>query len=341
MKKPLRQIINKAKRMSGDSRSTDKIMEMFLSAKEVTNELLKPVQNSFYSPTGYVTWAKHIKAIATEAALIDIKNTTENEEGYKLRHRYFGASSNEYMYSLMSLYSIATRGPARYISKSLMDVIWKTDPPVSIEVPELPLPCFHLFLPESSRVILPSGSSISVITVIDNRTFTGYMNSFIKNEADRFKEDDPHTFPGLRILAISSKHELVHATRLWRPIKGVFDISSSHFDKDYVDIGFHLLGIAANVSLAMLAEPELVTTGELPPGARSGAGFSPGAGPAPSPPVWIGRNYKRPSSSSQVGDGEGTSLKPHWRRGHWHQVCCGKGRKERKVQWFKPVYVNA
>ena len=39
------------------------------------------------------------------------------------------------------------------------------------------------------------------------------------------------------------------------------------------------------------------------------------------------------------GDKGGAKKRPHWRRGHWHKVCHGKGRKERKYQWFQPVYV--
>lgn len=31
----------------------------------------------------------------------------------------------------------------------------------------------------------------------------------------------------------------------------------------------------------------------------------------------------------------------HWRRGHWHTVRFGRGRSQRKLEWFEPVYVNA
>ena len=38
---------------------------------------------------------------------------------------------------------------------------------------------------------------------------------------------------------------------------------------------------------------------------------------------------------------EGVSPRPHMRRGHQHTVVHGVGRRERRVQWFPSVFVNA
>jgi hypothetical protein len=38
---------------------------------------------------------------------------------------------------------------------------------------------------------------------------------------------------------------------------------------------------------------------------------------------------------------EGTAKRPHMRRGHLHTVVYGVGRRERRVQWFPAVFVNA
>ena len=38
---------------------------------------------------------------------------------------------------------------------------------------------------------------------------------------------------------------------------------------------------------------------------------------------------------------EGTTKRPHMRRGHLHTVLHGVARRERRVQWFPAVFVNA
>jgi hypothetical protein len=46
------------------------------------------------------------------------------------------------------------------------------------------------------------------------------------------------------------------------------------------------------------------------------------------------------SSGSFESHDEHGVLKPHWRRGHWHIVCYGEGKKLRKLMFYKPVFVN-
>ncbi len=45
------------------------------------------------------------------------------------------------------------------------------------------------------------------------------------------------------------------------------------------------------------------------------------------------------NSNGSSHDEYGT-LKPHWRRGHWHIVCYGEGKRLRKSVFYKPVFVN-
>lgn len=320
---------------------TSKTLQKFLKKlvkAEVNSDLLKPLKDRFYSPPGYYSWNKHLTALSACTLLSELQKRKKLKAASPPEIAVEGLDADSAMSTMIALFAIASRGPARYISSNLMEVIWKTDPPKSIQVPELPLPSFHLFLPKN-KLALPNGSFINTLTIVDNRLFSAYLNQYTDKRFDL--DEDPCTFPGLRVLAVSTKTDICHAASLWQPIPGVFERKLDGFDKDYLDLGGQILGIAMNTVLAMIAEPELISIGELPPGVRPATGFGSGPTDGPSAPVWIGRNYRRPATPSTPGDGSGAPLKPHWRRGHWHQVCCGPERRERRVRWFKPVYVNA
>lgn len=90
---------------------------------------------------------------------------------------------------------------------------------------------------------------------------------------------------------------------------------------------------------ACVYEPELVTS--EPGTATRGAGFGKAAQQAAAP-VWIGYRFKPATSGgSGTGTGSSTSKRPHWRRGHWRHVVHGSGRTGRRLQWIRPVFVNA
>jgi hypothetical protein len=63
-----------------------------------------------------------------------------------------------------------------------------------------------------------------------------------------------------------------------------------------------------------------------------------------SPIRWLGKTFVRQQikylyAANKSKDNSRT-VASHWRRGHWHTVCCGPKRKQRKQQWFKPVFIN-
>jgi len=49
-----------------------------------------------------------------------------------------------------------------------------------------------------------------------------------------------------------------------------------------------------------------------------------------------------PSDDEPSADstGEGRSRRAHWRRGHWRNQPFGKGRRQRRLQWIRPMLVN-
>ena len=60
---------------------------------------------------------------------------------------------------------------------------------------------------------------------------------------------------------------------------------------------------------------------------------------------WLGKEFVckqiRYVNVANKSKDNSRTVASHWRRGHWHTVCCGSKRKQRKQQWFKPVFVNS
>ena len=65
----------------------------------------------------------------------------------------------------------------------------------------------------------------------------------------------------------------------------------------------------------------------------------------PLPIRWLGKTFVRKQTKyvnvANQSEDNNRTVASHWRRGHWHAVCCGPKRKQRKQQWFKPVFVKA
>lgn len=61
--------------------------------------------------------------------------------------------------------------------------------------------------------------------------------------------------------------------------------------------------------------------------------------------TWVGKNFNqrviRNNSNSEelIVKQTGQPIRSHWRRGHWHTVCRGPKRRERKLRWYLPVFV--
>ena len=64
----------------------------------------------------------------------------------------------------------------------------------------------------------------------------------------------------------------------------------------------------------------------------------------PLPIRWLGKTFVRKQTKhvnvTNNSESSNRTVASHWRRGHWHTVCCGPKRKQRKQQWFKPVFVK-
>ena len=121
-------------------------------------------------------------------------------------------------------------------------------------------------------------------------------------------------------------------------------IAGKHaFSANCTDVTTQMMQICKNVIMIYNYKQSLVTTQNFTP---SGKGFKREAGQRKSLPItWLGEDFRFQTVPStfqgSTGKKDGSSPTAHWRRGHWHTFLYGKGKKERKIQWVEPVYVNA
>lgn len=99
-----------------------------------------------------------------------------------------------------------------------------------------------------------------------------------------------------------------------------------------------------NVILTFTYESKYVTDENVKPSTK-GKGFNSSNATKPFQVRWLGKNYKQVRQRARnITDKDLTEnkrfMRPHWRRGHWHTVCCGPKHKQRKQQWYKPVFIH-
>ena len=106
--------------------------------------------------------------------------------------------------------------------------------------------------------------------------------------------------------------------------------------------------IVVNLLLLMNQQPEIITEEYIPSKIITlEKKYKVKTGIKTSPISWVGKNFTtrivklKPKEDKDlfVSSEQKRSIKPHWRRGHWHTVLKGKNRKERKMRWYQPVFV--
>ena len=58
---------------------------------------------------------------------------------------------------------------------------------------------------------------------------------------------------------------------------------------------------------------------------------------------WLGEHFTTRVIESKTSSSEPQCRSPkksHWRRGHWHTILQGPGRKQRTMKWFKPTFIK-
>lgn len=291
------------------------------------------ILDSYKSPSGFLEWNEYVKFCLICGCANSFTSSMQNGDPK-------GAiSATNYRFAVTS------SAPARYLSRQIVESFVQT------ATPELPkeiisvFPDVHLMLPRNT-VFDAEGDEVIAILVRSGKLYAEeiteererIMKTFFPNE----KVAPPELLgaEGLQIVTLTSggmdvfEEFLTPGAKSWHDSNVKYVDDSKYKDEWTIKI----TRIAINSLLVHLYEPELITTDKTT--VTKGLGFSSGK-KQPFPVTWIGKTFKRESQKREQPATESKSqVRSHWRRGHWHTVLFGKGRQERRVQWFRPVFVN-
>ena len=226
--------------------------------------------------------------------------------------------------------AISGHAPSRFLGKALAEAFLQTAVPALSEPPPLVLPVFRLFLPEG--VLLDEiGSPVDCLVIADSRSVDSLS---VKGGGHQLMV--AATNAAGQTLAMHSPWATIGDG--WMPLEGTVSVGPL-----FADASLRMLALAVNVILVLAHRPDLVSEGPIvrPPG----RGFKASASQQrPLAPIWIGLDYKAKAAAPSSGErrlSPGGRKTAHWRRGHWHTVCTGEGRKQRQQRWFEPTWVDA
>ena len=100
-----------------------------------------------------------------------------------------------------------------------------------------------------------------------------------------------------------------------------------------------------NLLCLMTQEPEIISV-QSPPSkyaSTSNKGFSSEKINNVPNVHWLGEYFTTRVVDSKTKEGEPQGCSPkksHWRRGHWHTILQGPGRKQKTMKWFKPTFIR-
>lgn len=121
-----------------------------------------------------------------------------------------------------------------------------------------------------------------------------------------------------------------------------FGIEKGAYKSDYA-IYREANKLIVNLILLMNQQPELITKEILSQQTiQSATGFNKKQN-EPRSITWVGKDFTQrvvQVSENETEKGVGKPKRSHWRRGHWHTVLQGPKRKQRRMKWFQPVFIQ-
>jgi len=219
--------------------------------------------------------------------------------------------SNERFNYVISACCIAVNlsAPGLFLSPELHLSLIDTELPEISEAPELPFPAFCVLFTAGNRTYSDNNTLLALIV---NETMKPTPNSSDGTVVSLFLDRDTGEFR--------------------------YDCHNFHWAEPEEDNG--MTKLVKHLILLYNNKRELFTEEKAVP--ARGTGFGKASKQSdPEPTRFIGKFFEnKVRYVERSSEDKGRAKKrPHWRRGHWHKVCHGKGRKERKYKWFKPVYI--
>jgi hypothetical protein len=283
------------------------------------------------SPPGFESWQtiqNTLEPIATEVA--------KNPELYKKISEspappkdFNFENAADFILSVNAYNFVATQAPAIYLDKKLGQALLRTDIPAIKDTPKLPFENFLVMFPEG---LFPTGTGGEKLKAVLISNLPEEEQGFVAHGIVE---------KGKRMLMPTN---LVHwyETSTAKDV-AKFDLEFSESEEDYNSKMNLIEAVDAfykNLILVYNSRPDLMYEEFF---ARPKKKIK--ADSNRMPVRILGRNYtpgvQRCVAVNKNRDvNNGTVMRAHWRRGHYHTVRHGKNHQERTLKWFEPVYVN-
>lgn len=318
-------------RASSGDLTKDEVAYAVQEARKVwgTGPRYDDLKDLYRSPQGFADWNQIARSMVFQCS------------EYMELHAALAQDVTARTVSAVCESAIADHTPVRYISRDLCESFQRTPfPGLSQELLEV-FPSLIIVLPKGS-LISDDGYDLSHLVI---RTGQVHPHTVTKDSARRRFDLRCQGREGAIGIMVAGFTEL--SSYSWiRYLKPEFNenLYVQNGSDKVLSVTEAIARIAVNSLLVHLHEPELITADTKVTHLR-GTGFAAGRSSKTRPPTWIGKNFRRVTGSSNTSRPSGSAsrgpVRTHWRRGHWHTIAHGEGRKQRKMQWFRPVLVNA
>jgi hypothetical protein len=263
----------------------------------------------YKSPSGYPNWLKILRKVNIA---YDIADQVQKEFSTTRLTRELCQEEHA---ALVVTCAIASLSPPICVHENIIEALANTDVK-PMETPEYALPFFVFLLPKDFK---------PAIKLPDYQGFDlNFYAAFVACLPDCVK------------VTYISETTICYGSYQWTELITEEDGGK---EEDHI-----LEKFMKNLILMYMYEPKYLTeeTIKLP---TKGKGFGSSEKDKPFQMRWLGKNYKQVRQTvvckdNTVDPDNKRSVRAHWRRGHWHTVCHGPKHKQRRQQWFKPVFVN-
>lgn len=309
-------------------------------------KLYRRFSDKYVSPKGFLPWNKTIAAFAAIGDIKLLKQLNDRQRGQNMQP----ISDCAYGTHMAA----ALDAPAIYVERNLAEAILYTDVS-AMERPNKVLPAFFICLP---RGLLhdDDGLEICSLLVVENASFLvagSKLSGMPDEQADKLWDyaKEANQLGDLRIFAVNEFGAVITAPTSWGistmvETKAVLDMDypalkdDQQKQHDFLITLSKIRRVVKNVILIYNYQKNLVSEVST----SAGTGFYKKRVDkirSPLPTTLLGQNFliKHIRTVSACKHTK-THKRPHWRKGHWHTVLTGAGRKERRLRWFQPVYVN-
>jgi hypothetical protein len=278
----------------------------------------------YHSPAGYLSWRKiasiHLQNIAESNKVNAPSKGDQFQEKLDLMHQ-----ETEFLY----------KQPAYFLTDDLYDSLIQTDIKPDIAKNNRPNKIANSFFLITS--LGPKKPSFIHVEMQEDIVF-GYCNVQKNNKSYdyvfSFKWND------LTRIAFQPMREEKDGVYLNRDD----DDSSTHFccPKCTEGLSSGIGFLVINFILLLNLQPDIVSQ-EVIKAPTKGRGFTgPSSLEKPKQVYWVGKEFnKRIVKTTPLARaiGSNTPKTSHWRRGHWHTVSQGPGRKQKRMKWFQPTFI--